>query len=253
MPSAALQRINASRAAFARRRAARSAEVPGGFAVYDEAFARSRADNQLIIDGAVDGEALPAIAEGALGHLPHRSITVLDETVGAAVADPLRRAGYVGSTQLIMVHVGRVPTGGSTEVVDLAELSVPLELRLRGMLPDAEDEVVRQLVDRREARRRAAEAVLFLGARTRDGELAFWADLYLDPATGTAQVEDLITAEPHLRRGHAGAVLNTALRLAADASCGIRFLIADAQDWPHQWYERRGFSVVGRSHSFERR
>lgn len=247
-----LQRINAFRTAFARRQAASSAEVPGGFTVYDEAFALSRADNQMIIDGAVDGDALPAIAERALAHLPHRLITILDEETAAEAAEPLRGSGYTCSTQVIMVHTGQVPPGSSAGVVDLPELSAPLALRLRSLLPEAGDEEVRQLVDRRAARRRAADVVHFLGARTPDGEVASWADLYLEPVTGMAQVEDLVTSEPHLRRGYAGAVLDTALRLAADAGCDIRFLIADAEDWPHCWYARRGFAVAGRSQTFER-
>ncbi|MCX5393649.1 GNAT family N-acetyltransferase [Streptomyces sp. NBC_00094] len=111
---------------------------------------------------------------------------------------------------------------------------------------------VRHLVDRREARRRGADTVRFIGARTEEGEVASWADLYLDPATGTARIEDLITSEAHLRRGHADAVLGTALRTAAAEGCGFRFLTADAADWPRHWYERRGFSVIGRSHCFER-
>ncbi|MFI5828538.1 GNAT family N-acetyltransferase [Streptomyces sp. NPDC051578] len=60
----------------------------------------------------------------------------------------------------------------------------------------------------------------FLGARTEEGEVASWAALSLDPATGTAQIEDLITSQVHLRRGYADAVLTTALRLAADKDCG---------------------------------
>ncbi|MFD5028389.1 GNAT family N-acetyltransferase [Streptomyces sp. NPDC058373] len=96
------------------------------------------------------------------------------------------------------------------------------------------------------------ETVRFLGARTEEGEVAAWADLCLDPVTGAAQIEDLMTSEAHLGRGSAGAVLATALRLAADRGCGVRFLTADAADWPRHWYERRGFAVVGRSHCFER-
>ncbi|MFJ5097345.1 GNAT family N-acetyltransferase [Streptomyces sp. NPDC088557] len=73
-----------------------------------------------------------------------------------------------------------------------------------------------------------------------------------DLAAGTAPIEDLITSEAHLGRGHADAVLTTALRLALAEGCGTRFLIAEAADWPRHWYERRGFSVITRSHGFER-
>ncbi|MFE2879585.1 GNAT family N-acetyltransferase [Streptomyces roseus] len=252
MPHSAMPRITSFLSAFARRQAARVVDLPGGFAVYDDAFAHSHANNQLIIDRAVAPEALPAIAEEALGHLPHRLISVLDGEVGAACAEPLVRAGYTHSTYLVMLHEGPVPAGGSAEVVDLDALRIPLARRWRDLLPDAGDAVVRHLVERREVRRRAADVVHFIGARTAAGEVASWADLYLDPATGLAQIEDLITSEAHLGRGHADAVLSTALRLAAGQDCGTRFLTADAADWPRHWYERRGFSVIGHTHAFER-
>ncbi len=252
MPNPELQRINSFLTTFARRQAARTVDLPGGFAVYDDAFAHSRANNQVVIDTAVDSGAVPAIAEEALGHLPHRLISVLDDEVAMACAEPLIRAGYTHSTYLVMLHAGPVPAGGPAEEMDLDAIRVPLARRWRGLLPDVGDEVVRHLVDRREARRRGADVVHFLGARTEEGEVASWADLYLDPATGTAQIEDLITSEAHLGRGYADAVLTTALRLAAGKGCGTRFLTADATDWPRHWYERRGFSVIGRSHCFER-
>ncbi|OEJ62224.1 GNAT family N-acetyltransferase [Streptomyces agglomeratus] len=252
MPNAELQRITSFLSAFARRQAARVVDLPGGFAVYDDAFAHSRANNQVVIDGGVDCEALPAIAEEALGHLPHRLISVLDDEVALACAEPLIRAGYAHSTYLVMLHTGPVPAGAPAEEVDLDAIRVPLTRRWRDLLPDVDDEVVRHLVDRREARRRGAGIVRFIGARTPDGEVASWADLYLDPATGTAQIEDLITSEAHLGRGYADAVLTTALRLAANEDCGARFLTADAADWPRHWYERRGFAVIGHSHCFER-
>ncbi|MEU9378333.1 GNAT family N-acetyltransferase [Streptomyces sp. NPDC048255] len=252
MSHSELQRINSFLSAFARRQAARTVEVPGGFAIFDDAYAHSRGNNQVVIDAAVDPEALPAIAEEALGQLPHRLISVLDDGVAMACAEPLIRAGYTHSTYLVMVHTGPVPVGGSAQEVDLDAMRTPLTGWWRGRLPDVDDEVVRHLVERREARRRGADAVHFIGARTEDGEVASWADLYLDPATGTAQVEDLVTSDAHLRHGYADAVLNTALRLAADEGCGTRFLTADATDWPRHWYERRGFSAIGRSHCFER-
>ncbi|ROQ93846.1 ribosomal protein S18 acetylase RimI-like enzyme [Streptomyces sp. 2132.2] len=256
MPTSELQQINSFLSAFARRQASRIVDLPGGFAAYDDAFAHSRGNNQVVIDTAidtaVDPEALPAIAEEALGHLPHRLISVLDDEIARACAQPLIRHGYTHSTYLIMLHTGPVPAGGSAEEVDLDAMRIPLTRRWRDLLPDVDEEVIRHLVDRREARRRGAAIVHFLGARTEEGEIASWADLYLDPASGTAQIEDLITSEAHLRRGHADAVLTTALRMAADKDCGTRFLTADATDWPRHWYERRGFSVIGHSHCFER-
>lgn len=252
MPSPELQRITAFLTDFARRQAERVVELPGGFAALDDTFARSRANNQIFIDAAVDPEALPAVAEKTLGHLNHRMISVLDDGVATACAEPLTRAGYTHSTYLLMLHAGPVPTGGPAEEVDLDALRAPLARQWREFLPDVDDEVVRHLVDRREVRRRGADVVRFIGARTEEGEVASWADLYLDPATGTAQIEDLVTSKAHLGRGHADAVLTTALCSAAAEGCGTRFLSADEEDWPRHWYERRGFSAIGRTHCFER-
>jgi GNAT superfamily N-acetyltransferase len=252
MPSSELQRINAFLSAFARRQAGHIVDLPGGFAVYDDAFAHSRANNQVVINAAVDAEALPAIVEEALGHLPHRLISVLDHAVGMACAEPLIRAGYTHSTYLVMLHSGPVPTSKPADEVDLDAIRAPLTRRWRGLLPEVDNEVIRHLVDRREARRGGADIVRFIGARTEQGEVASWVDLYMDPGSGLAQIEDLITSEDHLRCGYADAVLATALRLAVDENCSTRFLTADAADWPRHWYERRGFSVIGHSHCFER-
>lgn len=252
MPRPELQPISAFLSAFARRQAAQTIDLPGGFAVLDDAFAHSHANNQVVIEGPAAPETLPGIADEALGHLPFRRISVLDDETGRACAEPLIRAGYTHSVQLVMAHTGPAPGGSHAEEVDLDAIRAPLTRRWRGFLPDADDTVVRHLVDRRETRRRGADAVHFIAARTEEGEVASWADLYLDPATGIAQIEDLMTSATHLGRGHADAVLTTALRMATDAGCGTRFLIADADDWPRHWYERRDFSAIGQLHRFER-
>ncbi|MEU6314868.1 GNAT family N-acetyltransferase [Streptomyces sp. NPDC047014] len=241
-------------AAFARRQAARVVELPGGFAAYDDAYRHSRANNHVVIQEAVDPEAVPRIAEDALRPLSHRLVSVLDDATAQACKGPLTRAGYTHSAYLLMLHTGPVPAAaaGTAAEVDLDALRAPLTRRWRGILPGVDDEVVRHLVDRRAARPRGADVVRFLGSRAEDGEVASWADLYLDPASGLAQIEDLMTSEAHFRRGHADAVLATALRTAADHGCGTRFLTADATDWPRHWYERRGFTVIGHTHAFER-
>ncbi|WP_431959731.1 GNAT family N-acetyltransferase [Actinacidiphila sp. bgisy160] len=252
MSAPEMPRIRAFVAAFARRQAARTVGLPGGFAALDDAYAYSHGNNHVVVDGAVDPGALPALADEALGHLKHRAITVLDDATGTACAGTLVRAGYTDSVELVMLHTGPVPDGGPAEEVDLDAFREPLARRWRGFLPEADDEAVRQLVDRREARRRGADVVRFIGARTPEGDVASWADLYMDPASGIAQIEDLVTSEAHLGNGYADAVLSTALRQAADAGCATRFLVADADDWPHRWYARRGFTVIGRFHSFAR-
>ncbi len=252
MSGSQLPRIRAFLSDFARRQSGRMIALPGGFAVFNDAFGYSHTDNQLIVDGVTDPDALPGTADALLGHLRHRLITVLDERSEAACAPALLAAGYTRSVHLVMLHTGPVPEGGAAEAVGLDVLRPPLRRRWQGFLPDADEEVIRQLVERRAVRHRGADTVHFIASRAPEGEAASWADLYLDRAAGIAQIEDLLTAEEHLEKGYGRAVLTEALRRAADAGCGTRFLLADEADWPRTWYERLGFTTIGRTFAFER-
>jgi ribosomal protein S18 acetylase RimI-like enzyme len=249
MPTSELSRTIAFRSSFARRQAARVTEVAGGFVVADPAYAHSYEHNQLVLDRPVDPGTV------ADQHLApgHQQISVLDDLVGQSCAPVLTAAGYGHDIELVMVHTGPAPLPrGTAGDADPAALGRASGDQSRRWMPDADEAVIRHLVDRREARRRGAERVEFLADPAADGEPAAWCDLYLEPAQGIAQIEELVTAEAHLRRGHAEAVLGEALHRAAAAGCALRFLVADADDWPQHWYARRGFTVVGRSHRFWR-
>lgn len=249
---AELRRIHAFLAAFSRRKAERTVPLPGGFAALDDTYALSYGDNHVVVDGPTDPEALPGLVDRAMAHLPHRAVYVLDATAGEACREPLTRAGYTCTLVVVMRHTGPVPERGGAREVDLPTLRGPLTESQRRFLPDAPDEVIQVLVERRAARRRGAPDVRFLASHDEWGEPASWADLYLDPASGLAQIEDLVTAASHLGQGHAGVVLDTALRMAAESGCSTRFLTALADDWPRHWYERRGFVPIGTVHCFER-
>jgi GNAT superfamily N-acetyltransferase len=67
--------------------------------------------------------------------------------------------------------------------------------------------------------------------------------LRIDGATAT--VDSVVTDPPARGRGHAGAVLARILGLAHDAGCDLVVLEAAADEWPRNWYARRGFTEVG--------
>ncbi|WP_431035810.1 GNAT family N-acetyltransferase [Streptomyces sp. P6-2-1] len=259
-------RLGRFRASVARRQARRVADVPGGLAVFDDEFPLSHEHNQLLLtEPGPAPDDLPALADELFAHLPHRRIALLDGTLTAAYAAVLTRAGYAREDEVVMVHEGPAPApAASVREVGAAALAAPYALQLRTWMPDAGPEVLGQLVARRPRRRAGADDVRFLASYTegapaadgapgvRGGEVAAWADLYVDRAAGIAQTEDVVTAEAHVRRGHGDAVVATALHLAAAAGCGVRFLVADAADWPRAWYARRGYRVVGASSGFVR-
>jgi N-acetylglutamate synthase-like GNAT family acetyltransferase len=251
MEATDLQRITDFRVSFARRQAAVLTEVPGGVAVLDPEYDASHEHNQLIIGEAAAPAALPALADEALGHLPYRRITILDDATGAAAAAALAAADYVHDTEVIMTHPGTAPVPRShADSVTVPELRPALTRQLCAWMPQASGTVIYQLAGRRMARLRGAEQVRFLAARDDTGAIVSWADLYLEAAQGIAQIEDVMTADGHTRHGYADTVLATALHQAA--GCGLVFLLADAGDWPRTWYARRGFTPIGRSHVFTR-
>lgn len=250
------ERVTSFRAAFARRQAAETVELPGAFAVRDPEFPQSQEHNRLIVDAReadtayADPAVLPELAVRGLGPRGPYRIAVLDAALGERAAPVLAAAGYHREGELIL---GRDTTGcalpePAAQPVELAELRAAV---FRQQLDWGFDEdLARQLTERRAARLRGAEEVLFLAARTPDGEIAAWADLYLDRSAGLAQLEDLVTAVPHRRRGHGDTLLATGLALAAAAGIPWLFLVADATDWPRAWYSARGFTEMGRSYSF---
>ncbi|MGW8765716.1 GNAT family N-acetyltransferase [Streptomyces sp. NPDC055815] len=250
--AAELPRIHRFLSDFHRRQAARTVEFPGAVAVLDDDFRHSRGNNHVLAYGAVDPEALAGYTDEAQSHLPYRFAYVLDEQVAAACVAPMERAGFRHATTLIMAHSGPVPEHGGAREVDFDELRGPVAASWPRFAPQATPEQIGHLVERRVARRRGADVVRFFAAHTPEGEVAAWVDLYMDPATGIAQIEDLVTVEAHLKQGYAGKVLDTALHEAAAAGCTTRFLTAFAGDWPHTWYGRRGFTVVGSVARFER-
>ncbi|WP_234327261.1 GNAT family N-acetyltransferase [Streptomyces sp. NRRL WC-3742] len=243
--------MTAFRAAFARRQAAETVELPGAFAVRDPEFSLSEEHNRLIVASAdADPATLPELAAQSLGPRRRYRIAVLDETLGERATPALAAAGYGRDTELVLARetAGCALPETPAHPAELAKLRTAVLRQQLEWNPD--EDVARQLTDRRRARLRGAEEVLFLAARTPEGEIAAWTDLYLDRTAGLAQLEDLVTATPHRGRSHGDTLLATGLALAAAVGIPHLFLLAAADDWPRTWYTRRGFTEIGRSHTF---
>ncbi|MGY1857394.1 GNAT family N-acetyltransferase [Modestobacter sp. SYSU DS0290] len=248
-PDDALARARAMDVSLRTRRAARVLQVPGGVAVLDPAFPHSRDDNRLLLTGDVPAGHVEALAAevAATAGWPTRAVTLLH--AGAApVAAELAHRGWQIAENLVMarrapfpVAVDRradlVPQG---EVHDLWARSWRAEL---GQTEPDLDEVVRQLVGREHRNDRVVQ-VTDVAVRS-GGAVVAAAQLRVDGAT--ASLESVLSDPSVRRRGFGNALLDRVLEVAATAGCDLVTLDAAAEDWPRQWYGRRGFTVVGRS------
>ncbi|TYB70916.1 GNAT family N-acetyltransferase [Nonomuraea sp. PA05] len=192
---------------------------------------------------------LMAAADEVLAERRHRLVCVDDDRLGTACAPAFAAAGYEHETNLVMVFRGQLPHDPPpAERLDTAELEPVLRRDWRRTLPQAPEEVIDGLARRVEARLRGADTVGFRGVRTPSGEIAARADLYAHG--GVAQIESVFTGEEHRGQGYARSLMRSLLAEARDAE--LIFLLADAGDWPRHFYERLGFTEVGRTHAFLR-
>lgn len=76
-----------------------------------------------------------------------------------------------------------------------------------------------------------------------DGQVVAGARLEIDGAT--AELTTVHTLAAHRGRGHQRAVVDAACGLAASRGCDVLWVLADADDWPRQWYARLGFEDLG--------
>ncbi|MGI5271413.1 GNAT family N-acetyltransferase [Nonomuraea sp. CA-218870] len=234
---------------FARRRAPRVVPVPGGFAVLDDRYAASYDDNKLLVWSGEDPGVVLTAAEEVLGERGHRMVCVDDDRLGRAFAPAFAAAGYQHEENVLMVFRGDPPRVPYAEEFSLETLLPELRAAWRETLPDVGDEAIEQLARRSEARLDGARRVGFRGVRAAGGDLAAHADLYVHD--GVAQIEELVTAVRHRGRGHARALMLSLLAEATSAA-GLVFLVADAADWPREFYARLGFAEIGRTHAFVR-
>jgi len=128
------------------------------------------------------------------------------------------------------------------EVVSGADLDPVVRAGWARDLPDASDDTISQLVDRRVA----LEAVVdtsYLAVRV-DGVPVSRATLYRATigAYKLGQVEDVNTSDEHRGRGYAGACVTRGVQILQQEGCDLIFLESDADDWPRELYFRLGFT-----------
>ncbi|MBI1379370.1 MAG: GNAT family N-acetyltransferase [Frankiales bacterium] len=239
----------------ARLRAASVVQLDdGAWAVTTPAFAQSFASNAVVVRRDPGGPRLRAWAEEHLAPYAHRYVQASCDLSDETRAD-LAAHGYAVDGLLLMARPTsapplpvrgdvRVEPASDDDVADLHRVLWRTE-----WLPGVGDEEVEQLVGRR-TELPAGESLAWVvrDAALHDPvsrDLAACADLTV---RGWAAEVDAVAVRASVRRhGYGDAVLAAAVAAAAERGCSHAVLSALVEDWPREWYARRGFVEVGRS------
>jgi GNAT superfamily N-acetyltransferase len=182
---------------------------------------------------------------------PHQAAGLLWPRAAQVAAELARRGWEVEENLLMARPAGGLSGGERAEEADQREVHPLWDRSWRRDLADLGprlDQVVAQLVGREHLNDRVV-AVSDVVVRE-DGRVVAAGQLRIDGAT--AALESVVTDHAARGRGYADAVLARALDLAAGVGCDLVVLEAAADDWPRNWYARRGFETVGSSWSVSR-
>jgi ribosomal protein S18 acetylase RimI-like enzyme len=163
--------------------------------------------------------------------------TVPDESLLTDGAD----GPEIAHRGVVMVHRGQVPAAPHAAVQVPRERLSRLRRAITRSYPWGSPEVAAQLLEAKAFIEERLPTRFY--AAEEDGEVVACADLYVDPPD--AQIEDVATSPRHRGRGHGAAVVLTALADARESGADFVFLVADADDWPRDWYARLGFEPIG--------
>ena len=225
-----------------RRAATSETPVAGGVAIHTDPVPHSYQHNLLLIDTPVDAEELIAEADRALDGFGHRAVQLFGEALAGTAADLGARGWEIGEQIGMIARPGGSSTG-RVEQLDLDAVRPLWDATWRADLPHVSDAARAQLSERY-LREEPVVDLRYLAVRD-GGEVVAAALLKIDGAT--AVLDAVGTDDAHRGRGHGDALVAEALAIAGAAGCDVIGLDADADDWPRQWYARRGFTEVSRN------
>jgi len=242
-------RLSTFEPSLLRRAATEEVPVIGGTAVLTEPYPASYQHNALLLDGEVDTAQVVAESDRVLGGagLPHRRARLTGDHLAATAAGLARRGWTVlpliGMTAPVGEPVEPVPGQAWAEQVVRPRLRSFWSADWRRNQPGITAAEVTQLI----ARHDAEETVVDLRHLAVFARFVPVAACILKIDGGTALIDAVTTDPAHRNQGHGDTLLRTARALAAAAGCDLLVLQAVADDWPRQWYARRGFTEATRS------
>jgi ribosomal protein S18 acetylase RimI-like enzyme len=196
--------------------------------------------------GDASAEDLAAEADrvqGAAG-IGHRRVNVRDEAQQGRLEPEFVRLGWEPQRFVLMAHRRGPDRPAGQEVRELDEPTLqPLWAEAIRNEPHGKDKpLVQQILEHRRDVTELIPTRLF--AAEADGKLVAHTELYSEHGVG--QVENVVTLPEYRNRGLARALVLHAVAESQAAGNNLTFLVADADDWPQQLYERLGFETVGR-------
>ena len=202
--------------------------------------------NYLIADRLVGADALGLAAEadriqGDAG-LSHRRINVDDPAAADHLAPGFAAAGFKPERFVVMVH--RRPPDQQVDTSQVREVDWALLRPARELEREQEPwartpGVVSQILAKHELTASLIETRYF--GVVIDGRVVSSCELRTEG--DVAQIETVETLDAFRRRGLSRAVVSAALEAARGYD--FVFLVADANDWPREFYRRLGFEEVG--------
>ncbi|HEY2636002.1 MAG TPA: GNAT family N-acetyltransferase [Solirubrobacteraceae bacterium] len=221
--------------------------TPLGTALHSPGIPDAYMVNLLLADplaaAAAGGAALVRLLDDVYAGSSHRRVWIPDALAGEALRDELVTAGFEPEETVVLVLAGEPPdvSGPAREVDPQAVRAVE-----RAVLEDGGTApgLTEQLLGLREAMCGAA-TVRYVVA-----EEASHATVYV--RDGVAKVEDVGTRPGARRRGLARSVVALGTRLALDERADPVLILADANDWPKDFYGRLGYVEAGRWWAFTR-
>lgn len=172
----------------------------------------------------------------------HRRIWTPDEELAAALAPGFTELGWATDVHVVMVHRRDPDRPADTSQVEEigAEVWKGREQQLRSYPWCDDDDLVKEMRVFYYLMMDAANGTDL--AIIEDGLPVSFGLLFSRGDVG--QIEDVATLEEYRGRGLSRAVVYEALRRSLEKHA-LTFLIADASDWPRDFYEKLGFDAVG--------
>ena len=232
--------------------ATRTIELPIGFAVVTDDLPMVYDQNMVWVRDADDAESVVTTVEqlAADAGWRHRNIEISDLALAGRLRDGLVAAGYAESRHVSLALGGDVvvPDPG-----DAAVMSSVAEQRALGRALLAEepwatsDDILDQFGERE--RRLASFAQVHAVVAPATEPVSRCLVLLAD---GFAEIDAVVTLSAHRGSGWSTAVMGRAIAFARAQQPDAVVVVADAEDWPVQWYRRLGFTDAGVGCQFRR-